>query len=57
MVYSNNLIISNSSFSTSAAMLGMYNQSCKNIIAPKQYYTYQYKQGALAHHTWDLVDN
>tara|TARA_B100000242_G_scaffold16732_1_gene10270 strand:+ start:3730 stop:4632 length:903 start_codon:yes stop_codon:yes gene_type:complete len=54
---SKNLIISNSSFSLSAAMLGMFNKSCKNIVAPLKYYVSKFDEGALAHDSWDLVDN
>ena len=57
IVYSRNLIISNSSFSLSAAMLGMFNKSCKNIVAPLKYYVSQFDEGELAHDSWDLVDN
>lgn len=57
ILYSKNLIISNSSFSLSAAMLGMFNKTCKNIIAPVKYHVRESDKGTLTHKTWDIVDN
>ncbi len=57
ILYSKNLIISNSSFSLSAAMLGMFNKTCTNIVAPIKYHASESEKGKLAHNTWDLVEN
>ena len=57
LLNSNNLIISNSSFSLSAAMLGMFNGTCENIVSPISYYSGENNFGPIAHKSWLLVDN
>ena len=57
LLNANNLIISNSSFSLSAAMLGMHNRTCQNVVSPISYYKGKNDIGPIAHKSWSLVDN
>ena len=57
LVFSENLIISNSSFSMSAAMIGMCINKNKLIVCPKNYYENDKKICNLYHNNWLLIDN
>ena len=38
-------------------MLGMFNNTSKEIVSPLSYYVKQNQIGTLAHKSWHLVDN
>ncbi len=57
LVLSNNLIIANSSFSYSAAMMNKTKNNQKIIICPKKYYTENAGFEDFKHHNWIALDN
>ena len=53
---SKNIILSNSSFSVSAARLAMLKKTVDHIICPSKYYIGEYDFGPLSHKSWILLD-
>ncbi|MDC3034857.1 alpha-1,2-fucosyltransferase [Prochlorococcus sp. AH-716-P05] len=57
LVFSNNIILSNSSFSIAAGKLAFSRKTVQNIICPKKYYVGEHDIGPISHNDWSLSDN